>query len=1081
MSTIERDTSHFHVEHEDKDPLVVEAVSTEEKKIGPPTHDEVFNAQLPSDSQPDQPDNNNRWQFIRRGIAVISGWIECLVWICFVIRDSVSIAFGGVLSVYSSLVLLFDGLYMCYRVVCVYKSTVANPWFSSWISYCKFTWYNRMHPCWLKFKHQYFLPVYLPIRVWVRRQWYHLYAYFSDLGNNNPMLACWLVLIAVVMLWTFLMHVFARLVRGQKKKNPKAKINNQSVHSRMVDAYLNLGLFASSLIVNGNLKTWSRYQPWIKCISWLEQIFGDNTCSNFPKCKNADARGDNMCSRCAEQDTYRRLLDDRSLKALVDDPAKAVSLLFSDVVHKRPITWFTSLHMLYKDTVYGDFKDVAKNWLVGELIYSEQSKIFLDSGIVLTLEALAKFSVTHSYMDPNLGCGFYGVIKKLPVALPPEEAKESDLLVGAAAGLNDTYFVIETSQDIPPIKFHSIFGSEVKYPRGVQGMYLKWVGDKHYKLLLVYSDDVVDYPFEGEIRHWLKKFSWIGDHYLAIIAFFFIFVALWLGVTRRDAIIKWFFTKFGAWFGFGVDESVDFGENLDNEIRYNTASARKHKERHVRDEPKDAMWKQRNPRSRDYRIGPTEKRFFFYDANDMEKHIKSFVGLKMVDPNDHTKVVYVKDAEEYKSMDDGGFVPIVETVTSFVVPWDKYELDRSGWNLFFKYLQWADRYPNTKQRLPANYNSYFTDLIQYNKDDKSMLPVLEAMKVYEKNATRKSSPSPGEAGLFRRWAADSWGTLFTPTDRGVVDPVPQHMRSNESVSFDEYDRSRTKIMSRNFKDESKLYVPPPLVSRAKSALLEETQDESNISTIDTDICPYEVLHKICTSKTQCVRRHVNQASEDKHNESIMYPVKQVIDTQCSYPMYIKEGDNYLRVAMCVRVGSGFLTTRHTFMNGDKLLRPINQYYVYEASTDKYFSVSALDLGEPEKIAGIMGVVWDFSKFDCSDKDFMKRSLLTHATPSPYYEEFASSVRLVKFDEKKHLVYTDEGVRIQTDANQIYYRLNTTAGDSGSGIFDMNGRLIGLHKKGNPNSGVLFTIQKVVPSYFLAQSPSKNYQTPVIQL
>jgi len=103
-----------------------------------------------------------------------------------------------------------------------------------------------------------------------------------------------------------------------------------------------------------------------------------------------------------------------------------------------------------------------------------------------------------------------------------------------------------------------------------------------------------------------------------------------------------------------------------------------------------------------------------------------------------------------------------------------------------------------------------------------------------------------------------------------------------------------------------------------------------------------------------------------------------------------------------------------------------------------------------------------------------------AVISGYHEYETMEVRMIKFDDRKKCTYLEGGVRFDAVGNLLAYAINTIPGDSGSPIFNTRGKCIGLHKKGDLNSAVLFSLDGKIPLWFQSQQPSKNYQSPTIQ-
>jgi hypothetical protein len=127
-----------------------------------------------------------------------------------------------------------------------------------------------------------------------------------------------------------------------------------------------------------------------------------------------------------------------------------------------------------------------------------------------------------------------------------------------------------------------------------------------------------------------------------------------------------------------------------------------------------------------------------------------------------------------------------------------------------------------------------------------------------------------------------------------------------------------------------------------------------------------------------------------------------------------------------------------------------------------------------------GMTWDYCRFIC-DAVFMQSSFKFAVNPAPYNASKAYHLRMVQWSWSKGVAQVCAGSLEKTHENFLCYSINTTIGNSGSPVFDMNGRLIALHKKGSPNEGLIFSPNGFMEPWFLTQTGSKKFQSPCTQL
>jgi hypothetical protein len=218
-------------------------------------------------------------------------------------------------------------------------------------------------------------------------------------------------------------------------------------------------------------------------------------------------------------------------------------------------------------------------------------------------------------------------------------------------------------------------------------------------------------------------------------------------------------------------------------------------------------------------------------------------------------------------------------------------------------------------------------------------------------------------------------------------------------------------------------------------------------------------------------------------ESIMYPMEHPVNLNCVYPIYLCKGGEYLPLANSVSTSGGFLTTRHTFfaLNGLRLQNPIEDLRVYDHQSKQYFKITGLFDGTPDSVAARKGE-WDFCKFTV-ESELQMAAKENQLVCAPYLPE-RGMCRMIQFNWKHkqpNLVSSHSMARLYNDCVLDYQGINTLPGDSGSPVIDMNGRLIALHKKGDPNSGLIFTPGGLMDPWFISQSAAKNYLSPRVSL
>jgi len=302
--------------------------------------------------------------------------------------------------------------------------------------------------------------------------------------------------------------------------------------------------------------------------------------------------------------------------------------------------------------------------------------------------------------------------------------------------------------------------------------------------------------------------------------------------------------------------------------------------------------------------------------------------------------------------------------------------------------------------------------------------------------------------------------------------VTNHVYQRDRVpTGQEVERFRDYSMGQN--TETGLNVNP--------VFREEKTLESNTNTVDKETCPFYFNGFDCPHGEGCEHPHDDQ--DPMKVESIMYPLEHVVNINCVYPIYVLLNGEYKPLANSVVTSGGFLTTRHTFfaLNGLRMTYSLDQFRVYDIQSKRYFKILGIFGGTPESVAA-RGGEWDFCKFTV-EPELAMSSKENQVVCAPFLPEHGMC-RMVQFSWqlKQPATFASHSMsRLINGAVLDYQGINTMPGDSGSPVFDMRGRLIALHKKGDPNQGLIFSPGGVLDSWFISQSAAKNFLSPRIPL
>lgn len=364
--------------------------------------------------------------------------------------------------------------------------------------------------------------------------------------------------------------------------------------------------------------------------------------------------------------------------------------------------------------------------------------------------------------------------------------------------------------------------------------------------------------------------------------------------------------------------------------------------------------------------------------------------------------------------------------------------------------------------------------------------IAKAINHYANNFLQNSQAHSSEIGAFRDYVARDSDLYPNPfiykemMDRasatsqktgGVLPPVSASAANYNDVYAEEsvqiYLASLPPLPTNESRlDPSSMRVASYAESSQAISQYVDSLDKEKIDS--TNQCPQENHFGQC-AVAHCQFDHIHKKPRD---EAIMYPFRSPVSMKCVYPIFYRDELNvYNFVANSVRIGASFLTVKHSFYSKGCLVAPISSYYIKLG--EEYSPVLMLELADPKTFESLGNWTWDFVKFYCSPQ-VMSSTLCTAVTPTVYSSELASNIRMVHYDPIISSVTLDMGRKLSYMGNVVCYAFNTKVGDSGSPLFDDNGRFIGLHKQGNPNGGLTFSCDGKVHVYFLSQASQKNF-------
>lgn len=485
---------------------------------------------------------------------------------------------------------------------------------------------------------------------------------------------------------------------------------------------------------------------------------------------------------------------------------------------------------------------------------------------------------------------------------------------------------------------------------------------------------------------------------------------------------------------------------------------RREEQDHERENKRDGMT--------DFYIQPVEKKrnFIFYDAADLKAALSNDErGIIMypyakVGKDKFGPSRFAGDRATYDKLYALGYRPKVTSNNhkgSIQIPENLYRQNKVKFNEIFRDLIWNYRHPQS--------------LVQLDSDQKIMSMFRGAnirnvgplVQVKPGGDLVWNSKISGEAKYWTQGVAEYYRefsdrqAFLNPFDKSDIERSPEE---RESVA----------IYSEHLSEE-------------------KDRDEGNVQESENYECPEELVFGSCSNRNSCPRQHGLNHHTD-HDETVHYPVKTVVDQKCSYPIMLKGVNGNVKVGIATRIPTGgFITVKHVFYDGTGLREPLSNYFLLgHDNTDQHPIVGMLSdvvFGKDDKVMSYFkNCRMDYCRIR-STREF-EIETLTHAiSPNVFRKELASDLRMLKYDVGKGQNSLDQGRMREVYRNNVSYGgINTAPGDSGSPVFDQNGRFVAMHEQGGERSniGITFSVDGYVPSWFVSALPDLNYQSPCIQ-
>jgi hypothetical protein len=861
-------------------------------------------------------------------------------------------------------------------------------------------------------------------------------------------LALFITLCIIVMLY---LNPFKNKKRQEKEKD-------QSFFSRKHDSMMKLGFFFASLVTAGDLRHWRSISPYLSMLNWVSDVFETDTgCSNHPRClSNSSRYGEKLCSRCALRKAEEDVEMDRSTSA-VTSPYTTFPKLVRDVVFGRDITWWkNSTPMFTRRIINSKDPRIVERFMSGLLTIRETNyTYFINSGISVPLDDQ---EVWFNYTCPQFS--------KQPLAL--FQRNGDSLINGEKLGFQNCPAPLELISKASLLFLSAPLGvTKMCFEYTEETCLVWWVLDREPDDIIM---DKVKYTFIDSI--YARYFPYRNAIYV-VVAILCVALALYLNQERLEALSSYLSDKWQKFWKrerHGGRNELTKKTNVEavfNSINERKEEASKNEGKTYKMSNDDANKRIREmtrvlqpahykgilvseglaaARDRqvvnDY-VHPTERKqrerkdqdvdddvvlelkakpktFWYYDINDWAKNVPT-VGLEMYSESS-SKTIRVKNSDEFQQAVNMGFKPKIVSSTYVTVSGDKFRADRANYNLAWKYVMWFASKPTSTLTPPED---LIPNILELSNGLNSRQHSLQVKRI----ALRSDGdvePSGKEISDFNDYLRNS------NTDAGTF----------------------TDAVFRN---------------------------EANTNTLTQETCPFFFNGFQCPHGEGC--EHPHDASDPMKVESIMYPMEHPVNLNCCYPIFVIKNGDYLPLANSVVTSGGFLTTRHTFfaLNGLRLQHPIDMLRVYDHQSKKYYKITGLYDGAPDSFTKRKGE-WDFCKFTVESELQMaaKENQLVCAPFNPSL----GMCRMIQFNWRHMqptLASSHSMGKLYNDCVLDYQGINTLPGDSGSAVIDMNGRLIALHKKGDPNSGLTFSYDGQLDPWFLSQSAAKNYLSPCVSL
>lgn len=903
-------------------------------------------------------------------------------------------------------------------------------------------------------------------------------------------------IVAGALLGVIVCFIVYKVLKKVYRKNQK-----QGFFDKKEKSLLQLATFVASLGLTGKLFLWRSIQPYITCCDWIYDLFseGETECKNSGQhpCRATKFNGSITCVKCAQILVASHMEDIRTENYAVRNPSKVFPILMEDIALGQDVEWYRDFNRFTKEIILK-----TKNHLIDTELFEAEFKSFFTPGYICALLRTYCYAAWHEFRPEGDKIGDYD--GKLYTKDEFMSLTWTFLYMGKESPIN--------SMDLPmPLGVSHIF---VTYDNGV-----KIFG------LIVKDEDTVSVQqmlrdkYNRYLRNRITQYMLMG-FFVSIVIF-----AYFVNDDRYNRLKYYLYGKVSSFFGWKIDkEDEDFEKKLNtykdnkelassiiagtsviatnqlkaldrllgpvdegggdnrnrrggnNRQRFNKNSedtiadlrrmrnktyhqdvkeaereykAGGHPEKFASDEQEYEEYKEK-VRNNDFRIKqtPTSKDFIFYSPSSIKKLVTR-KGVEMF-PFGPTKTkeerlgpsMWAKNADEYEALFLQGYrarMKPSEGAATLKIPWGVWQNNRQG----FTELQ---------------------NLVQFYYDNHA-------------ENREKFGSYPGvlsESGMRALQSLD-WDGIH-----GELLSVLTDLSANTRVG---------KHMPQDMRED--------LINRfnGRNPLNPFEQNEGNVQEIVDNTCPYALFFNHCPVGG-CMRNHDISHKEKSRDESSEYPLEIKVDYRCAFELCVKTEDGYDRVGVCTRLKSGgFITARHVVIDDltGGFRTQLCNYYIKDHTTPKdsyvqiYQSYEGIEDLKRYKASGELGdaYIWDYIKLFVdpikdNNAEFLERTFQYAVSPTCIREDLLVRIRMMQIDRNKHFTSAVTGGTMKLKDNELFYiNINTESGDSGSPIFDSNGRFIGIHKSGNPNKGITFTFNGKVPPFFISSQPL-NCQSPCIR-